>query len=81
MPNLDPSTTGTAKPLTRLGEILEMEGRRQAWLAKKVGTDRSTIHRFVKGLHVPDDMRAPIAEALGREIDDVFPTEPQELAA
>jgi DNA-binding XRE family transcriptional regulator len=59
--------------LTRLAEILDTEGRSQAWLGRVIGTSRTTIHSYCKGLHVPDDKKALIAEALGREISDVFP--------
>lgn len=58
---------------TRLGEILDSEGRSQAWLARQVGVTRQTISQHVKGLHVPDDRRAQIAAALGRDVADVFP--------
>lgn len=57
---------------TRLDQILREEGRSQAWLARQVGVTRSRINEYCRGLHVPDGKRAPIAEALGREIDDVF---------
>lgn len=73
------TSESTNGPVTRLGQILEEEGRYQTWLAEKVGISRATLNRYVKGLHVPDDKRALIAEALGREISDVFPEkkEPQ----
>jgi transcriptional regulator with XRE-family HTH domain len=58
--------------VTRLGEILDKEGRSQTWLARQIGVSRSTISQYVNGLHVPDDKRGPIAEALEREIGDVF---------
>jgi hypothetical protein len=62
-------------PKTRLGEILETEGRKQSWLARKVGIDTGMLSRYVNGLHCPDDKKALIAEALGRDVADVFPTE------
>lgn len=69
---MDASTTA---PVTRLGEILVNEGRTAAWLARQIGISRSTIYQHVKGLHVPDDRRKLIAEALGRSVADVFPEE------
>jgi transcriptional regulator with XRE-family HTH domain len=68
-------STTTAKPKTRLAQILEEEGRKQAWLAKKAGVDPGALSRYVHGLHVPDDKREAIAEALGRDVVDVFPAE------
>jgi DNA-binding XRE family transcriptional regulator len=58
--------------ITRLGEILRQEGRSVAWLAREVGVARSTMYQHTKGLHVPDDRRAAIADALGRSVEDVF---------
>jgi hypothetical protein len=70
----------TDQPVTRLQEIIRDEGRKQTWLADRVteilgrpvGND--TINRIVKGWHAPDDMKAAIAEALDREVEDVFPS-------
>jgi hypothetical protein len=63
-----------AKPRTRLGEILEAEGRKQSWLAKAADVDPGTLNRYIHGLHVPDDKRERIAEVLRRDVSDVFPT-------
>ena len=60
-------------PPTPLGRILREEGRRQSWLSERVGVDQATMSRYVHGLHVPDDKRAAIAQALGRDLADVFP--------
>lgn len=60
---------------TRLGEILDTEGRKQSWLSRVTGIDDSTISRYVYGLHCPDDHREAIATALRRSVDDVFPPE------
>ena len=64
-----------AIPTTRLGRILRDEGRRQQWLADRIGVDKVTMHHYVHGRHVPDDRKVAIAEALGRSVDDVFPSE------
>lgn len=64
----------TPAPTTRLGQILREEGRRQSWLADQVGVHESLVSRWVHGLQVPEAMQGPIAEALGREVADVFPS-------
>lgn len=66
-------------PLTRLQEILLEEGRRQKWLAERTGISEAQLSAYVRGLHVPDDRREAIAEALGRTVADVFGT--PEIAA
>ncbi len=68
---MESATTNTFK--TRLAEILHKEGRRQSWLARTIDIDPSLLSRYVNGLHVPDDKRTLIAQALEREISDVFP--------
>jgi len=65
-------STTTSHPRTRLAEILELEGRKQTWLADQLGVRRATISAYVNGLHVPQDRREAIAEALGRTVRDVF---------
>lgn len=57
---------------TRLEQILEVEGRKQTWLAEQVGVTRSAISQIVGGYHASDATREAIAEALGRKIEDVF---------
>ncbi len=64
--------TVSGTPQTPLGRILREEGRRQSWLAERVGVDQATMSRYVHGLHVPDDKRAAIAAALGREPSELF---------
>lgn len=51
---------------------MENEGRKQVWLAERTGIDAGTLSRYINGLHVPDDRQAAIAEALGRDVADVF---------
>ncbi len=65
--------TVSGTPQTPLGRILREEGRRQSWLAERVGVDQATMSRYVHGLHIPDDKRRAIAEALGREISELWP--------
>lgn len=65
--------TKPTRPITRLGQILEEEGRKQTWLAERAGVTSAAISLYVNGLHCPDDKRELIAEALGRTVADVFP--------
>lgn len=58
--------------VTRLGQIMDLEGRKQSWLSERTGIDTGTLSRYVNGLHVPDDRKTAIAEALGRTVDDCF---------
>ena len=52
----------------------------QSWLASRVGVTRSRMSDYVNGLHVPDDRKVAIAQALGREIEDVFPKTSEQAA-
>lgn len=63
----------TNPPRTALGAILREEGRRASWLADRVGVNEGTMSRWINGLHVPEDRRAAIAEALGRTADELWP--------
>lgn len=72
-------TTSTAlmgTPVTKLGLILREEGRKQSWLARRLGVDESVVSRWVHGHRVPDDMRPLIAEALSRKRSEIFDEEP-----
>lgn len=66
-------------PATRLEAILADEFRTQAGLAAKIteilGRDitRFRVHLIVRGMRPEPDEAAAIAEALKREIADVFP--------
>lgn len=74
---------------TRLGEILAQEGRSQTWLAGAISARlgrhviKQEVYRWVRGIHTPEPAtRAAIADALHRQVADVFPpTDPQEIAA
>lgn len=56
---------------TPLKRILDEEGRKQRWLARRTGIDESRMSNIVHGRIPSDDEARAIAEALGR--DDVFP--------
>lgn len=67
-------------PTTPLGRILREEGRKQSWLAERVGIDPAQLSRIVNGLHAPEATRRAIADTLGRNVDELWP-EPGEQAA
>lgn len=52
---------------------MESEGRRYTWLADETGLSRQTIYNVANGLHPSDSTVEAVANALGREINDVFP--------
>jgi len=60
---------------TQLKSILYQEGRRQSWLAERAGLTESRMSYIVNGLRPSEDEARRIAEALGRDSGDVFPTE------
>lgn len=64
------------EPSTPLKRVLLEEGRKQSWLAEKVGVDQPTLSRIVRGLHCDAETRTKIADALGREVQELWP-EPQ----
>ncbi len=51
---------------SRLGDVLEAQGRRQDWLAREVGVSRAQICRLIGGTRTTDEETARrIASALG----------------
>lgn len=72
-----------ARANTPLKQALAVDGRRQDWLAERVGATKQQVWTWVHGLHVPaEPTRRAIACALGREVDELFPVdEPEALAA
>jgi transcriptional regulator with XRE-family HTH domain len=61
---------------TPLKRILENEGRKQSWLASRVGVDPATVWAWVHGLHDPDpDLAKLVAAALDRPVEEIFPPE------
>jgi lambda repressor-like predicted transcriptional regulator len=62
------------RPRTPFREVLEADGRRQDWLAARVGASPAEMSRWVNGLHEPiDPTKAAIAEALGRSVEELWP--------
>ena len=63
-----------ASALTPLQSLLLEEGRKQAWLARKLGVSPSEVNRWVRGLHVPEERtRRRIAQLLDRSVDELWP--------
>lgn len=69
------------KPRTNLQRVLLEEGRKQSWLAGKIGIDQASLSRIVNGLHADERTRAAIADALGRHPDELWPSADAEAAA
>lgn len=65
----------TKKVETPLARIMREEGRKQVWLADRVGVDPATINRIIHGLHAPDATRQAIADALNRSVSELWPEE------
>lgn len=63
------------KQITPLARILREEGRKQSWLAERIGVDPAQLSRIVNGLHAPEATQRAIADVLGREIGELWPEE------
>lgn len=57
---------------TELKRILEEEGRKQAWLARRAGISTSRLSHIVNGLHPSEDEASALARALGRAVGDIW---------
>lgn len=57
--------------LTPLQEIMVEEGRKNVWLAKRIGKDPSEVTRYLRGLHPDDLTKRAIANALGRQLSEL----------
>lgn len=68
---------GNETPGTPLRRVLEDEGRKQSWLAERIGIDPAQLSRIVNGFHAPEATRDAIADALGRETSELFPEHAQ----
>lgn len=67
---------------TPLRQVLEVDGRRQTWLAERLGVDPRQVWGWVHGLHIPSlETRVRIAELVGREVHELWPDDEQERAA
>lgn len=71
-----------ARAETPLKTILDREGRSQAWLARMVGVHRQQVWMWCNGIHEPtDDTKAAIAQALGRQMHELWPEADAKAAA
>ena len=61
------------EPVTRLGEVLEAEGRKQSWLSEQTGIDPATLNRMVRGYVADAEKQERVAKALGRKRKDLWP--------
>ena len=67
---------------TPLKRALDEDGRRQSWLAKRLGVAPRQVWAWVHGLHVPEQAtREQIARVLGRKVDDLWPDAASETRA
>lgn len=68
--------------VTPLKRILVEEGRKQNWLAERVGIDEPRLSQIVGGKRdASEDMQEKIAAALGRKVSEVFGEQPLRDAA
>lgn len=58
---------------TPLQRVIREEGRKQSWLAQRVGCDEAHLSRIVNGLHPDDATKQSIADALGRDVTELWP--------
>jgi transcriptional regulator with XRE-family HTH domain len=67
---------------TPLRAIMEAEGRRQSWLAQRIGKHQSEVSRIVNRGLLPDaETRLAIAAALGRSVEELWPDTDEKAAA
>lgn len=61
---------------TPLKRVLDQEGRRQTWLAERIGIDPRQVWGWVHGLHIPaPETQRLIAVALARTVEELFPVD------
>jgi len=58
---------------TALKIAIVMSGRHQKEIAAEVGIDQGALSRIVNGLHPSLSTRQSIAEALGRDVTELWP--------
>lgn len=62
-----------ARVRNRLKEILKEKGLTQSDLARAIGTDRSSVNRYVHGRTVPSfRTMSKIAKVLNEEVGSIF---------
>lgn len=59
---------------TPLKRIMQDEGRRQSWLAERIGQAQSEVSRYINRGMIPDEAtRTAIADALNRQPSELWP--------
>lgn len=56
-----------------LEEILESQGIKKIWLARKAGISKTSIIRIVQGGDVRLSIAKKIARELGRSVEEIWP--------
>jgi hypothetical protein len=62
--------TLTETPLQR---VLREQGRKQIWLAERVGIDKRWMSFYTRGLVPPPETKEKIAAELGVTVDELWP--------
>lgn len=71
-----------ARLQTPLKLALEEDGRRQTWLADRLGVDPRQVWGWVHGIHIPSvATQEAIAELLSRDAEALWPETSDEAAA
>jgi ParB-like chromosome segregation protein Spo0J len=53
---------------------MQDEGRRQSWLARRIGKDQAEVSRYINRGLIPDEpTRVAIADALKRDMAELWP--------
>lgn len=68
-----PREVAKVPTMHRLKAILDDEGRRQSWLAERIGKDAAEVSRYAKGMVPPEGTRQAIADVLRRAPADIWP--------
>jgi transcriptional regulator with XRE-family HTH domain len=61
------------RKVTPLKLAIVASGRPQKTIAAEIGIDEARFSRIVNGLHADEATRQAIADALDRQVDDLFP--------
>ena len=68
--------------ITPLKRVMLAEGRRQSWLAERIGKQQSVVSLIINRGLIPDpETRQAIAEALGRKVDELWPEHSEKAEA
>lgn len=63
----------STRPRSPLDAIMTAQGRRNDWLADRIGADEAQVSRWRSGKHVPvEATRELIARTLDTSVDDIW---------